>query len=63
MSMLYKVKNLEQMLPSWFKIMRYKELGLQQQDVSDILDNFPYSSSRYSAQKQYPGYPKQLEIH
>ena len=61
--MLYKVTKKEQMLPSWFKNMRYKELGFQQQDVSNILNNCPHLSSRYSVQKQYPGYPLQLEIH
>ena len=46
----------------------YKELGLKQQDVTDILSNCWLSDVHIHAagilfKKQYPNYPMQLDIH
>ena len=46
----------------------YKELGLKQQDVTDVLSKFWLSDVHIHAagilfKKQYPNYPMQLDIH
>ena len=46
----------------------YKELGIKQQDVTDILNNCWLSDAHIHAagilfKKQYPNYPMQLDIH